>query len=759
MKQKKPKKTIKQRLKEHKLLIIILSAVVLAILIASGTKIFLYINFLLGNDILTKLDVDKESLSLTHGQQEDIEFTASITTNPFCRAECSYNFMDISSNKTLDKDMFTIRPVSPFQKTYTIKSRSIGTGLDMYRFEMSCRSQRTLLCHTSEKPVSRSILVTIQNNLTEQEEELKNRLKQDLNLLISDLGKLKGKKLFLEKAFNKLNKTLIISSIRNSIDEINLTENINKLKAIEKDWNDQNYNSVAPKIKSRQSQTQKQKQDIEILEKQILNLINEYNTMINNLKNTREQLTSLSSQVFTNSTLANQLNSLIKTFNQKEDMFKLRTTLNDKNILINTSSINLKKPVLKNQLSTDISYDAVCIVNNTCISHPTIEQRANQTKFNMNESCRYIEEFRNLYISLDSPEINQSVKDDLINKYQSDLPENKTNTELIKELLQNISFVPQSCNIINFTHEEIEPADIDKIQINNSIHVPLNIEFKEPVPQCCVFGNCSDCCVTSECRNNPKNFPVIFLHGHAISKETSAQYSLEGFNKIQDHLEKDSYISAGTITLYSSTDDRYWDLINEPLSLRTSYYFDIFKEPENYVVVQTKSESINTYALRLGEIIDNIKQITGRPKVKIIAFSMGGLVARKYLQIHGTEDTSRLIMIGTPNKGISGDIARLCPVTGEGLECRDMNKDSLFINKLNRYSTPDIPIHNIVGSGCDMDGKDGDGAVLKQNALLDGVNNYIINGTCRGATQPLHLDLRDIDKYPKVYKIIKNALD
>ena len=116
-------------------------------------------------------------------------------------------------------------------------------------------------------------------------------------------------------------------------------------------------------------------------------------------------------------------------------------------------------------------------------------------------------------------------------------------------------------------------------------------------------------------------------------------------------------------------------------------------------------------------------------------------------------------MIGTPNKGIVGDIAELCPLIGEDLECRDMNSESLFINKLNRDRLPDIPIYNIVGTGCSMSGGEGDGAVLEEKAVLEGVKNFIINGQCESKFKPLHLELRNLDKYPEVYPVLLRSLE
>lgn len=235
---------------------------------------------------------------------------------------------------------------------------------------------------------------------------------------------------------------------------------------------------------------------------------------------------------------------------------------------------------------------------------------------------------------------------------------------------------------------------------------------------------------------------------------------MEGFNQIQKKLEEEGYLNAGTTTLFTTKNAKQgnWSLIPAPLTIRVSYYFDIFKEPENYVAVQTKSENIDTYAIRLKDIIDIVKYKTGKPKVNIVAFSMGGLVARRYLQIFNDESVNKIILIGTPNNGIVGDVANYCSVTGETLECRDMNENSLFMNKLNLGIKPKIPIYNIIGTGCDMEGKQGDGIVLEEKALLDGAQNYIIKGKCRSLIAPLHLDLRNIGIYPEVYEIIKNAL-
>ena len=49
--------------------------------------------------------------------------------------------------------------------------------------------------------------------------------------------------------------------------------------------------------------------------------------------------------------------------------------------------------------------------------------------------------------------------------------------------------------------------------------------------------------------------------------------------------------------------------------------------------------------------IDNIKSLTGADKVDIIAHSMGGLVAKKYIQHFGTSSVDKFIDIATPHYG------------------------------------------------------------------------------------------------------------
>ncbi|MBN2566725.1 alpha/beta fold hydrolase [Candidatus Woesearchaeota archaeon] len=320
--------------------------------------------------------------------------------------------------------------------------------------------------------------------------------------------------------------------------------------------------------------------------------------------------------------------------------------------------------------------------------------------------------------------------------------------------------LPARCTTISADAVPIPAVDLAPLDPPQTGSPTADPVLDEPEPVCCVFAECGPCCMAGECRDDPAAYPVVFFHGHAVNKDISLEYSLEGFNQIQDRLEEDGVLSMGTITLYTSDDSPYgeWGMPGVPVSIRATYYYDLFKEPENYIIVQTKSENIDTYAVRVAELLSKIERRTGRPKVHIIAHSMGGLVVRRYLQLFGTGRVADVILIGTPNTGIVDDVADICGLIGERKECEDMEAGSLFLNKLNREPLPDIPFTMISGTGCEMKGGPGDGIVLADRAYLDGATNIVINGTCRGSLAPLHTDLLDITRHPEVYGIIRERV-
>lgn len=631
------------------------------ILLVFGAKLLLYINFILGNDLIITLDSSNENLNLLHNQKENLTFEAKVTTNPFCKAVCYSEFKDISKNIVIEKDKFNLRPGIPVKKEYSIEAKQIGSGQELYRFNIGCQGVNTFLCHTSEENTTKSALVTVNYDLSEDEILLKEKLKNKFIGSVSKTNEIYNTYLSYSKVLNNLNKTIILDN------EIKKSESIGEnfsligknLQESRELWINLKYKELSEKNREIKSSLDSTESSLNLLQNSTDSVLFSYNSIVDNLFLAKETISKYQN-------ISSEHAKAISLFNKAVMTSESRNSIKEK-----TKSIE----VLESQIKL-----------------------INSSKFN------------------------------------------ETSNEL---------------------PEKISEIKLDNINLEKDNSSYIQIKFEDQQPTCCILGKCQTCCTTQECKNDPELYPTIFLHGHAVNKESSAEYSLEGFNQIQEKLEESGYINAGTITLFTAKDAKKgdWSLIPAPLAIRASYYFDIFQEPENNIVVQTKSENIDTYAIRLKDIIEIVKYKTGKPKVNIVAFSMGGLVTRRYIQIFDDDSVNKVILIGTPNKGIVGDVADYCPLTGEKLECEDMNENSLFINKLNRGSLPKVPIYNIVGTGCNMNGKQGDGTVLEEKAVLEGAQNYIIHGKCRSLTNPLHLDLRNIEMYPEVYKIINNALE
>ena len=276
---------------------------------------------------------------------------------------------------------------------------------------------------------------------------------------------------------------------------------------------------------------------------------------------------------------------------------------------------------------------------------------------------------------------------------------------------------------------------------------------------CCFNGACTKCCHDNNCAD--KNYPVIFLHGHSVNKALAADYSLDALIKIKNKLTKEGYIDAGTmVTNYEREQSGLWGKVNAPIAVTASYFFDVYKTKEGEeITVPSKTESIDTYAIRLRDIIDTVRYRTGKDKVIIIAHSMGGLVAQRYVQVFGDSDIKKAIFITIPNHGIDGKVRDYCAVLGEKSTCEDMNKDSIFINKLHNSPPQAFPIENIIGIGCNMSSETGDGIVKNSSQFLGFAKNYYVEGTCNELELVFfHEEILNIDKYPKVYEIINKTI-
>jgi pimeloyl-ACP methyl ester carboxylesterase len=316
---------------------------------------------------------------------------------------------------------------------------------------------------------------------------------------------------------------------------------------------------------------------------------------------------------------------------------------------------------------------------------------------------------------------------------------NESNSEIPRENVLNIS---------------IYSFDLPRIEINNK-NYSSNFTLGEPSPICCLKNECYKCIDDSSV-----NYPIILVHGHSFNEKISAELSLEAFSEFSKRIESDGYIYAGDLygSRYDESSQSYLGTINNSVVIKTTYYIDIFETEEGSFILESKGDNIDTYARRLNEVVLNVKYLTGKDKVIIVAHSMGGLVTRKYIQLYGEENLDRVVLVGIPNNGVDGFVLNYCPILGADAECADLSENSPFLTELNNDSLPNIPVYNIVGLGCFWENSDGDGIVKNKSAYLEGAENVYVNGTCRGFDF-FHVNMIKPSKYPEIYEIIKNFIE
>ena len=134
------------------------------------------------------------------------------------------------------------------------------------------------------------------------------------------------------------------------------------------------------------------------------------------------------------------------------------------------------------------------------------------------------------------------------------------------------------------------------------------------------------------------------------------------------------------------------------------------------------------------------------------------IVTRKYLKDYGSESIDKIILIGTPNNGVSSEIMPICKAFGRNTECDEMKENSEFIINLEKDENTTTPIFTIAGTGCGTFGSDGDGIVPSKSVPLSFAQNKNFTGIC-SITGGFHTGLPDPEQNPKIYDEIKKILN
>jgi len=333
------RKKIKTKIEKKFLILIIFSSIMVFGLIA--TQAYLYVNYLLLNDTLVKLSADENNIFFTDNINQDITFKISVTANPFCSAECRYNFSDVSIGKEIDSGSFNLTTVFSKLKKYSLINAHLVHGSQVLnRFEVSCKSKKTFLCYTGEEESKRAVLITLNYNLSREDLKFRNNSRDQIILIGKNLS-------FISEKLADSNAGLF--SINNSFDSENLQDNYKNLSYsflklndsfyfLKNLWESQNFSFLKKEMPKINNQTNNLSTNFGELNSEINSNISFYNSLIENITYSGKILQTLS--LMNIDTLScSKLNNLVSNFNQiyKRLNGKINLTY-DGAIMQNTSS-------------------------------------------------------------------------------------------------------------------------------------------------------------------------------------------------------------------------------------------------------------------------------------------------------------------------------------------------------------------------------------------------------------------------------------
>jgi len=236
-----------------------------------------------------------------------------------------------------------------------------------------------------------------------------------------------------------------------------------------------------------------------------------------------------------------------------------------------------------------------------------------------------------------------------------------------------------------------------------------------------------------------KRIPVLLVHGFQITVPFHPEVGWKGMATTLSGNE------SGVNLKDSSYPHNLWYFKTKDSGHRDVYISD-YSDNDNLPTML----SISDYAKNLKREIDYIKNKEACSKVEIVAHSMGGLVARRYVESadfgsgYYESDVNNLVMLGTPNKGVPLAILKsvLDPFGLLNLslfQCvSEMAPVSTFLTIINSNGiNKDVNYYTFAGDGiincktnlCRLRNSDNqmDGLVWTYSVRLDDArNNYIV---------------------------------
>ncbi len=732
------------------------------------------INDITGEDLSVEIVPAHQSHFANFLDNVSLNFTTEVHHRVFCSVFCNYSFIDLGDSKIVDYGSFRID--GEMNRNYTIPVTLRGEGQLIYSFKVACHKQESRFCTSSSDVFYASSLSTINYGFSSSDRTRQ----QELKILVEQ---------YLEQANSSLREAILVDSRLDLLNQRFTDEKLLMLNAglnsyiqsiklsaqsLHSQWNEQDLDLLESKYNDRASidSLENFTSSVQFLEARYLQA---YSSLLNNSGPLDEEFTIASESSDTNLFMMIdqylvQLNQTIKDFNARNSSLDQLERQNSemgvrKEIIYSISRADISNMSFISSTLENRSRSILCLAYGFCsgpvsssgqfrdsICNPLANLSGDYDR--AKELFALEQNFSSFSRAYDSYNFSVNVSE-WISNITLGMP---ISSNPQYAFAANLS-VPR--DVQSFLKAHCPPGQkftpTFEIIFEPLIPPPIEYNFKSsletPHSKCCLFGKCEPCC--SECEDT--GYPVVFVHGHSFNSQNRPKFTADAFNLFQAELEKDGYLNAGVLYHESSPIAKgTWGLTGRPAEVSVTYYYNVVKSNGGYIVFDTKSENIQTYAIRLRELIDLVKERTGKKKVILVAHSMGGLVSRSYLQIFGNDSVQMLIMIGTPNHGLNSTEGALCGFFGEEKECSDMRYGSFFLSRLNQDAV-NVATYNIIGTGCETYGEDGDGVVKASSSNLPEANNYYVKGNCQG-TEVFHTEMINPKKNKQVFELVRDIL-
>ncbi len=733
----------------QKTLIIISLIIVILLFTLITLNLGVKVRFLVLDELQINLKPLQTIINTNHDSFQ-IDFDISVNSFRFCKTQCIYQIKDTYTEEIVLSNNLTLSGDKNFKQTFTLEKTIPKFGQQIYYFEIECNNIKTFICKTNNVQKYRSSLITVNYDYNNQTQTLLSKNKYLLSQTQTQILNSLQNQIHITHLISRINQTIptnmsfILKQIGPEFNKAlqqykyqNFTKSLELLNTL-------NISSDQKDLFDLKTKITQYNQNIELINFAHTSTFNQIFDFYNKTNQNKSSEMETIYNSFNTSTFENVL-EIQNTTEIKQTLTLLNTTYyQDKSLFESTffNTLDNYYTLLSKTKSLEKNNLTLCTYANNLSQEITIH---NQQTLTTNDplilkTTEFIKE--NLFTIEENQTHLISHNDTFI----------KLNSLTLKENL-NYILIPQiDLTYCNITYNLFTPKKLNKINTSlNEEPLLTTQEIEQPNKFSCIFQNCS---VMPE--KNPS--PILFLHGHSFNKDDPPESSISAFYKIRQKLAQEKIIINGGDIDYTSANNGFWANSNIPLGLSATYFYITYYDINLFAQSIRKEEGIEVYSIRLKELIDTTLSQTNSNQVIIVAHSMGGLVARNYLNLFGEDKVQKLILIAAPNNGVEGTINNLCSYFGEQKACNDLSKDSLFLKKLSTYK-PKLPIYNIIGQGCE----NGDGVVTINSAKLpykENYQEYYVNGTCNDLMGvSFHTDILDPNKYPKTYNLVKELIE